>query len=188
MHSLIEVCGKQIRITGKFVKIARLEADTYHFIDDPEAMSMVLIEALWNDLNKNMTPTERASVEAKRAVVARKRAYYEKLEAEGETQLAKNKSKFEQCYAKYGLPSENPQNRDPFFSLLIGKDGRVRKIEFFTGATSELKESLQKPIQAFKFSPFTDDEAVTLYILEFPHCRIAERDTLHGNIVGRLSL
>jgi len=38
MRSLIEVCGKQIRITGKFVRIARLEADTYHFIDDPETM------------------------------------------------------------------------------------------------------------------------------------------------------
>ncbi len=26
---------------------------------------------------------------------------------------------------------------------------------------------------------FHDNEVVTLYILEFPHCRVAERDTLH---------
>jgi hypothetical protein len=38
MSSLIQVCGKEIRITGKLVRIARLEADTYHFIEEPETM------------------------------------------------------------------------------------------------------------------------------------------------------
>ncbi|MEO6035216.1 MAG: DUF6794 domain-containing protein [Verrucomicrobiota bacterium] len=148
-------------------------------VDDPEAMSMVIIKALWSDLNNSMNTTEQASVKTQRAQVARKRSSYEKLEAEGEAQLAKNKSEFERCYEKHGLPSKNPLGRDPFFGLLVGRDGHVRKIEFFEGASSELKECLQKTIQEFKFSPFTDDEVVTLYILEFPRCRIAERDTLH---------
>ncbi len=36
MRSLIEVCGKQIRITGRLVRVARLEADGYQFVDDPK--------------------------------------------------------------------------------------------------------------------------------------------------------
>ncbi len=36
MRSLIEVCGKQVRVTGRLVRIARLEADGYQFLDDPE--------------------------------------------------------------------------------------------------------------------------------------------------------
>ncbi len=32
----MKVCDHEIRIQGKIVKIARLEGDLYHFIDDPE--------------------------------------------------------------------------------------------------------------------------------------------------------
>ena len=38
MNSLIKVCGKEIRVQGRFVRIARLEADLYHFLENPEAM------------------------------------------------------------------------------------------------------------------------------------------------------
>ncbi|HWZ99300.1 MAG TPA: hypothetical protein VN025_16200 [Candidatus Dormibacteraeota bacterium] len=37
MNSLIEVCGKQVRVQGKLIRTARLEADKYHFVEDPEA-------------------------------------------------------------------------------------------------------------------------------------------------------
>jgi hypothetical protein len=148
-------------------------------IDDPDAMSMVIIYALWDDLNSKMSPTERASVEAKRALVVRKRSSYETLEAQCEAQLVKAQKEFAGCYEKHGLPSKNPVNRDPFFGLLVGKDGQVRQINFFDGASPELKECLQDIIQQFRFSAFHDNEVVTLYILEFPHCRVAERDTLY---------
>ena len=32
------VCGKEIRIDGRMLRIARLDADKYHFLDDPEPM------------------------------------------------------------------------------------------------------------------------------------------------------
>jgi hypothetical protein len=38
MRSTITVCGREIRIIGRVVRIARLEADLYHFLDDPEPM------------------------------------------------------------------------------------------------------------------------------------------------------
>lgn len=142
-------------------------------------MSMVIIHALWNDLNNSMNPTERASIEARRALVARKRSNYERLESECETQIAKAQSEFERCYERHGLPSKNPINREPFFHLVIEKTGQVRDIVFFEGATSELKLCLEKSIQQFRFSAFTDDEQVTLTILNFPNCRVVERDTLH---------
>ena len=150
-----------------------------HGVDDPEAMSMFIIYALWDDLNSNLTPEERASIQAKRKTVERKRSVYEKLEAEGRQQLSKTQQEFEHCYQKYGLPSKNPQNHDPFFHLLIDKTGHVRQIDFFEGADPQLKQCLTPIIQRFRFAPFTEDEVVTLYILEFPNCRIAERDTLH---------
>jgi hypothetical protein len=148
-------------------------------IDDPEAMSMIIIEALWSDLNRNLSPQQRNSIEAKRALVARKRANYEKLESECAAQLAKAKSEFALCYQKYGLPSKNPVNHDPFFHLVVEKTGRVREIEFFEGASSDLKHCLEEKVRGFSFSPFADEAQVTLYILEFPSCRVAERDTLH---------
>ena len=33
---MIPVCGRQIRIEGRLLRIARLDADKYHFLDDPE--------------------------------------------------------------------------------------------------------------------------------------------------------
>src|SRR6266481_1601382 len=38
MRSLIEVCKKQVRVTGRLVRTARLEADLYQFLEDPESM------------------------------------------------------------------------------------------------------------------------------------------------------
>jgi len=38
MRSLIKVCDKEIRVEGRLFRIARLEADGYHFLDDPQPM------------------------------------------------------------------------------------------------------------------------------------------------------
>jgi len=38
MSSLITVCDKQVRVRGRLVRIARLEADKYQFLDEPVAM------------------------------------------------------------------------------------------------------------------------------------------------------
>lgn len=38
MRSLIKVCGKGIRIEGKVIRIARLDADRYQFVEEPEAV------------------------------------------------------------------------------------------------------------------------------------------------------
>ncbi|MFZ0962478.1 MAG: hypothetical protein WAO35_16400 [Terriglobia bacterium] len=34
----MKVCGKEIRVQGTWIRIARLEADKYEFLDEPEAM------------------------------------------------------------------------------------------------------------------------------------------------------
>jgi hypothetical protein len=148
-------------------------------IDNAEGASMVIIYALWDDLNSSLSPEERVSVEKKSASVARKRANYMRLESDGEALLKKTKDEFERCYDRHGLPSKNPVNHDAFSHLLVGKNGHVREILFFEGASVDLKECLEKIIIHFTFSAFDDDEQVTLYILEFPHCRVAERDELH---------
>jgi hypothetical protein len=45
MNSLINVCGKQIRVQGRAVRIGRLDADKYQFLDDPEPMLAGLRES-----------------------------------------------------------------------------------------------------------------------------------------------
>lgn len=38
MNSLIEVCGKETRVQGRLIRMARLEGDKYVFLDDPEPL------------------------------------------------------------------------------------------------------------------------------------------------------
>lgn len=38
MHSLIQICGKEVRIKGQLLRIARLEADKFQFLSDPQIM------------------------------------------------------------------------------------------------------------------------------------------------------
>jgi hypothetical protein len=38
MNSLITVCGKAVRVQGRLIRQARLDADKYLFLDDPEPM------------------------------------------------------------------------------------------------------------------------------------------------------
>ncbi len=148
-------------------------------IADPDEMSMVIIEALWLDLNRGLNPEGRKSVEAKRKIVARKRATYEKLESECKTQLEEARIEIERCYVRHGLPTKHISPPLPFFDLRVDKSGHIREIRFFDDASPELKDSLTKLINKFTFSSFSDEEFVTLYITEFPRCRVAERDTLH---------
>lgn len=35
---MLEICGKRIRIHGRLVRVARLDADKYHFLENPDAM------------------------------------------------------------------------------------------------------------------------------------------------------
>src|SRR3974377_399435 len=34
----MKVCGQEVRVQGSLIRIARLEADGYHFLDDPEVL------------------------------------------------------------------------------------------------------------------------------------------------------
>lgn len=148
-------------------------------INDPDAMSMVVIEALWLDLNRDLAPAERAAVAARRATVARKRAAYERLEAECEAQLEAASAEFERCYAAHGLPSRNPAGRVPFSRIIVARSGVVRDVVFFEGASPELKAKLEPIVRGFRFPEFGDDDFVTLSIMDFPRCRVAERDNLY---------
>lgn len=38
MNALITVCGKQVRIRGRLIRTGRLEADKYHFLEQPSAL------------------------------------------------------------------------------------------------------------------------------------------------------
>jgi hypothetical protein len=37
-HPLIKICGREIKIQGRLLRVARLEADKYEFLDDPETL------------------------------------------------------------------------------------------------------------------------------------------------------
>jgi hypothetical protein len=150
-----------------------------HDVQHPDDMSMILIQALWEDLNADLTSAERHRILEKRRVVAEKRASYVQLEAECASQLAETKNDFDQCYADHGLPSKNPSNRDPFFQLIVGRGGSVKRVVYFDGASQPLRQCLDPLLAKYQFPVFEHDEQLTLYILDFPRCRIAERDQLY---------
>jgi hypothetical protein len=100
-------------------------------INDPDEMSMILIEALWQDLNSRLTPQERATVARKREIVARKRKAYDKLETECESQLVKASGEFESAYAKFGPPTDNLHVRWTFLAAAHRKDGTGSKDNLF---------------------------------------------------------
>jgi len=155
-------------------------------INHPDAMSSVLIRELWEDLNAKLTAEERAEVERKRKLIAEKRRAYERLNDEGTQQLAASREEFDRCYERFGHPSKNPKNFDPFYKLIVSKEGRVDHIVFFKGASQEVKLCLQKEIGKYSFTPFDHDETLTLYITDFPQCRVQEIGWLYADDkVGR---
>jgi len=38
MHSFVEVCGRNIRVDGRLVRIARIDGEKYRFLSDPQAV------------------------------------------------------------------------------------------------------------------------------------------------------
>jgi len=65
MNSLTKVCGTEIRVQGSLVRIARLEAEKYHFLDNPE----IVLAELRNcgvriDFSRPGKPTDNAYVES----------------------------------------------------------------------------------------------------------------------------
>src|SRR4051812_41311192 len=40
--ALLDVCGKQVRVRGRLLRVARLEADKFHFIDNPQQFETAL--------------------------------------------------------------------------------------------------------------------------------------------------
>ncbi len=150
-------------------------------INHPDEMSGILIRELWEDLNAELNPEERAKIERKRQLVAEKRKAYLRLSEEGAQRLAASREAFNSCYARFGHPSKNRRNRDPFFKLIVSKEGRVDHIVFFEGASQEVKDCLQKEIEKYSFTPFDHDETLTLYITNFPWCRVQEIDYLYAD-------
>ncbi|MBV9463751.1 MAG: hypothetical protein JO317_05930 [Verrucomicrobiae bacterium] len=140
--------------------------------------SMILIEALWFDLNAQMSAEDLKNAAAKRATVKAKQVAYERLEKECATQLAEAKHDFAQCYQIHGRPSKNPVNENPFFQLTVDQTGKVEAIWFFEGAPDDLKLCLEKRLRRFRFSQFSTDPSLHVYIEEFPYCRVKERDRL----------
>lgn len=45
MHSLVKVSGMQVRVQGRLIRVARLDAEKYLFLDDPEPMLSSLRES-----------------------------------------------------------------------------------------------------------------------------------------------
>jgi hypothetical protein len=143
----------------------------------PDHASGVIIHAVWRELNEHLTPAERTAIDAKRALVTRKRAIYEKLESEYADQLAKVKDDFERCV---GSRDTGAYDGRPFFEMFVEKSGQVREIVFFNRASPELKICLARLLHGFSFSSFTDHEFVTLRSVTYPpFCQVEERITLY---------
>jgi hypothetical protein len=96
-------------------------------IVEPEGASMVIIEALWYDLNSSMSPSERAAANAKRALVSRKRATYEKLERDVLLNSQKRRWKLRDAIAAMGCRLRIPNYASRFSKFVSLNPGELVK-------------------------------------------------------------
>jgi hypothetical protein len=144
--------------------------------------------SLWQSLNEQKTPEEKIAIEEKRKAVAAKRKTYAKIMDECGKKLHENKDLFSECFKKFGNPSSNKLNQDPFFHLVVSKKGLVSKIEHFSGGSESVKPCLEKILKGFQFSPFSSDEEIELYVTSFPSCRTGALDKLLNWFWGRAGI
>jgi hypothetical protein len=128
----------------------------------------------WKKSLADVSPLNTATLLARRQLLAKKLAFYEKLQSEFQAQLEGARGRIEQCYKLYPLKSGNTQNHDPFRKLILKNSGRVQEIIFFDGDSDELKACLSDIIQPFQVSPFTDHDTLTVDVNEF-RSRILEQ-------------
>lgn len=145
----------------------------------PDDMSMAMIEALWVDLNRNLSPVEREVIEGKRARVVRRRANIERLEAECQAWLKGSEREFAACQPPEKGKKKAGREIDPFYQLVVNAAGRVTSIVPFKNVSPAVQACRKKLIERHRFSAFGDDPTLTLYTMQFPYCRVAERDRLH---------
>jgi hypothetical protein len=146
-----------------------------HGVDHPDEMSMVLIQALWQDLNSKLPPAEADRRETLRKTAAAKAEEILRIEADCTRFMYATKESFERCYDQYGLPSANPASRDPAYHLKVTKNGKVSEVVFFEGSSQKVQECLRPLLTAHTFPSFQQFDALTFGINYF-RCRAAERD------------
>lgn len=150
-----------------------------HGIQHPDSMSMVLIRALWMDLRTELTAEQKMKNDEENEVRRRKRANYHRLMFECDALLKRHDARITSCFERFGPNSANRVDRSPFFTLTVSADGRVKRVQPYTGGSEATQECLQPILTEFSFSPFRLDSELTVYTLDRGSCRVREIDRLH---------
>ncbi len=140
----------------------------------PDDMSQRIIINIWQHLNKTATVEEKVKAEKLRERIIEKRATYDKLMNECESQLKKYESRFKEC-----LVFDQKQNKmGPFFKIFVNNTGKIEDTNFFTTQADASKKCVGKILSKFKFSAFGADKKIDLYITSYPKCRTSALDSL----------
>ena len=146
-----------------------------HGVTHPDEMSMVLIYALWREVNSSLTPAERSQVEQHRRQVVARRQTYRRVADECTRQIVEARPQFEECFRVHGRPGKYRNVHEPFFAMVVAPSGQVRKVKHWEGGSKTVRSCLAKHLASFQFSPFSNVDQATLHTTDDYRCTVAEQ-------------
>lgn len=135
-------------------------------ITHPDTMSRKIIEALWDDLNKDIPAEQKIAIEKQREILLKKQEIFQRISAECTTQLQAKRPAVDRCYTAHS-PALNPLSDRPIFNqLVVSPKGTIDRIAYSEDTSNDLANCLQQQVGEFTFSEFEYFPALTLYPIE----------------------
>lgn len=135
-------------------------------ISHPEAMSSIVIEALWNDLDASTPKQNRLDIERARTNDLGKQESISKIRNECSEQVAQKRADIDACYVDSGLKSDKLAEQPLFEFLKVLPSGAIASIQHSSKNSQELNNCLDAIINKFVFSKFEFLSSMTLYHIE----------------------
>lgn len=135
-------------------------------ISHPDDMSGKIIEALWDDLNKNLSAAKKTAIEKQREVFLQKQDIFQRISEECTKQLHEKRPAIDRCYAA-NSPSLKPLSDRPIFNqLLVSNKGTLDSVTYEKNISRALSNCLKHQARDFTFSEFEYYSVLTLYPIE----------------------
>ena len=162
--------GYGTRIRNKWLWSDKDPRLTAHFksqgISHPDDMSGKIIEALWDDLNKNLSAAEKAAIEKQREVFLQKQDIFQRISEECTKQLQEKRPAIDRCYAAHS-PSLKPLSDRPIFNqLVVSNKGTLDNVTYAKNISRDLSNCLKHQARDFTVSEFEYYSVLTLYPIE----------------------
>ncbi|MBS1971498.1 MAG: hypothetical protein JSU04_14405 [Bdellovibrionales bacterium] len=143
-------------------------------ISQVDDMSGKILESLWRDLQKELSPSERKKFEKNRDTRKKESEAYELIIKSCSENLKDKAGELKKCY----FESKSNFDLNYITNIRISKKGSIGQIEYLPAADSALKDCLSKVILKMKMVRFSVRENVNAFVADELNCDLKERRDL----------